>query len=308
MKKAYNQQNSHWNGLTTIMLDSLAEAHALIRNSRFYTGNLTGDEKKDLGELHQIRRANPWLSSWHNSSAQVLDLKQQLDMCFHQIEHGDPEMNQKIVALTNELKELAIDIEPTFRLENKWTASEEGAIWDAGAIAAGEEKPMFRKNHEVPEIKDGAGDGAYRVIINTDCAWWQDPTVQCAAVAAMAMIVQQRAPLEIWIQQGWLGGSDADGVTVFPLHRGGTLTPQQLFFWIGSDLKDSPYSWTINRMLGRTSHAVSIEAELPCDLYLYNVWMPGVNLKNKESVAGWIAGTARKMLFAEEDWQQKFGV
>jgi hypothetical protein len=238
----------------------------------------------------------------------VSNLMEDLNESFEQIEKGDPTKNDEIASLAEKLKDMALEIEPSLKFADMWGAAEQGVAFDAGAIAEDAPNPMFNKvATEDVTLKQGAGDGAYRVVINTDCCYFQDPTRQGAAVIALAMIVQQKAPLEIWVQQGWLGGGagSKDGITLFPIHSGGLVSPQNIWFWIASPHKDSPFSYTINRVLGRKRSGVSGESELPCDLYLYNVFMPeiynqGAGKVNEEMLATWVAKTSKKMMFEEQ--------
>jgi hypothetical protein len=304
MRKATNQKNNEYKGLTTIMLDSLTEANNLLLASSFYQSDvkLATDSSKAAVLYRQIVASNPYVSERMRQYGASDSSRNALNRCLRAIKYGDPEENAKIAKLADTLKDLALDIEPSLKLDPTWRRNEEGPVADAGLIAAGEDRPCFAKHSDAPPVKPGAGDGAYRIVINTDCCWYQDPIVQSAAVASLVLVLQKTAPCEVWVQQGWLkNGSPKSGVTLFPVHRGGALTPNNLFFWIGHPEKDCSYSFMLNQLLGREGAGVSLEVEIPCDLYLYNVWMENIDLSNKDQVAKWVAMTSRKMLFEEEN-------
>ena len=323
MKTQTQQKNNGCYGMTTFMLDSVTEAIDLVRSSRIY--NPENSEKhfadrwmNEIGkdrfpdwsqdwskEQKEIVRANPYYRFKYHTK--VEDMKSQFDACVKSIYNGPgSEMTDRINNLTESLREMALEFEPSLAIRNTFSSTEVSDVWDPAAIAAGEERPCFHKSTENPEPKPGAGEGAYRLVINTDCPWSADPTTQAAALCALAMLLQEHGPVEIWVQQGWLGNSHRDGVTLFPVHKEGMVQPHTVYFWIGHKWKDSVFSFWVNKCLGRRAAAVSSEVELPCDLYIHGYKMPSINCNNKESVAEWVAKTARKLLFDEEN-PEKFG-
>jgi hypothetical protein len=68
------------------------------------------------------------------------------------------------------------------------------------------------------------------------------------------MCLQRFGPVELWIQQGWLGKEDNDGVTLFKLDFSQGFQPTQLAFWCGHELKDTSFSFEINMALGRATN------------------------------------------------------
>lgn len=309
MKCQKGQKNGRHSGLTTYMFESLDEVNAYIKGSPLYKANKL--PPKLLEDLKSIRGVN---GNYNESDYQLAKTFEQdgyfrscMDECIEQTANGIPALNDDINKHIDYFKDLALEIEPSLTMDQHFTPSEEGAVYDEGAIAAGEANPFFsKKNTETPAPKPAKSGGAFRFVINTDVASWQDPAYQAGALGALALIVQKDAPVEIWIQQGWLGGSNHDGITLFPVHKGGPVSAKTLAFWVGSLHKDSPYSWCVNRLLGRTSGGVSLEADIPCDLYIYNQWMPYCKFKdnkliNGHEIAEWVAKTSKKMLFEEED-------
>ena len=137
---------------------------------------------------------------------------------------------------------------------------------------------MLQKK-EVPfDLKEGAGQGAYRLLINTDVSWWGNPVDNDAIVGSIIMLLQRFAPVEIWIQQGWLGCCETDGVTLFKLDFTSAFNPTQLSFWINHKGKDIPFSHQINAVLGRQNTRTSITAAIDCDLMLRGDWMRTVGI------------------------------
>lgn len=290
MKVITGQSHAGYKGLSTVALDNLAEANGLVHAAM-------GDEKflkASFEDCMRIRGANPHyaLKNTHNDS-----LKDQLKRALLEIEVGNAEVNATANKLCAEMVEKAKDIEPSLSLEKSYKPSEEGEVWDAGKIAADDPMAFFDPQRNA-QPRSGRGDGAFRILINTDVAWYGNPAQQCAALMAVVLLLQRQAPVEIWIQQGWLGSAKQDGITLFKIFSGGVIQPQNIYFWIGSPYKDHPYSWAINRVLGRRYSGTSSAPEIPCDLYVYGYQMP--NIDDSASFSKWVAGTARQMLFDEE--------
>jgi hypothetical protein len=178
-------------------------------------------------------------------------------------------------------------------------------------LAAGEERCCIQRKDEGEAVKGGEGGGAYRLIINTDVSWWGQPNDNAAMVGALAVILQQFRPVEIWIQQGWLGCHEWDGITLFKLDFTGAFDPTALAFWIGHGDKDSVFSYFINMELGRENTSTSTIAEIPADLMLRGDWMTvyGINqdaflnmmhTEKMDLMARWIADTAMQIALAQK--------
>lgn len=280
-------------GLTTIALDDLAEANALVKaalgNPEFL--------KKSYHDCMNIVLANRGRGAANIPKPKIGWMKDALEESLDQIENGNTVINANAIKLADSMIDAAKNIEPSLTQEQTYQPSEEGELWDAGKIASNDPIAFFSPNR-TDRPKSGRGDGAFRILINTDVGWWADPTTQVAALMAIVTLLQRQAPVEIWIQQGWLGDSTTDGITLFKIFSGGAILPQHLYFWIGSPYKDSPYSYIVNQMLRRVKSRVSMSPELPCDLYIYGSFMP--KIKNIDAWNDWVAKTARPMLFDEE--------
>jgi hypothetical protein len=294
MKVLTNQTHQGVSGLITVALDGLTEANGIVKAA-------LGDPTflpKHWAECQTMLKSNKnYGERFKNQNLE----KNTLEECLTQIEQGNPEIVANANKLCDEFVEQAKLIEPSLTLEKTYMPTEEGEIFDAGKIASDDPMAFFDRQKE-GNPRSGRGDGAYRILINTDVSWYGDPTVHTAALMAIVILLQRNAPVEIWIQQGWWGrthyvAGKGDGITLFKVFSGGVIQPQNIWFWIGSPYKDIPYSWVVNKMIGRTNNSVSLDPEIPCDLYIYGHRMP--DLKSAD-FAEWIAFTSRQMLFDEE--------
>ena len=230
------------NGGTTIILDNLDEALSIAKS-----------KKPQVGD-----------KSFYKT----------LEQCYEAIERGDPSIKEESDNLIESLVDVIDNINPTFaKAKQGFERTEEGLFTTTDLVATGEENSFLKRKDSELEIVSGAGDGAYRIFINTDASWNGKTTDNAAVVGAIVTILQRFAPVEIWIQQGWLGRFPEDGVTLFKLDFLNGMDVTQLAFWIGHEGKDIPFSWHINRVLGRKCSRTSVKAELPCDLMLRGDWM-----------------------------------
>lgn len=242
------------------------------------------------------------------------------------IREGDPRKIEQVSRLSQKLTELVYEINPSLHLDVQRERAENGDIWDAGLIGADDPRPCW-DTRPSQKIKRGqGGDGAYRIIINTDTSFGRSDGENCLVLCAMINVLQQYADVEIWVQQGWVSGHDSqhgpmtandcgnpmNGITLFPAFRGSGLHPAQIMFWAGHPMRDSIFSNLINKRIGRTSSGCSYAAELDCDLYTRNGCfddMPHLNLeaegpaadKQLKVMAAWTATQLSKVLLEEED-------
>lgn len=243
------------------------------------------------------------------------------------ITQGDPRKIHQVNQLTDKLVGLIYEINPSLKLDVHRQRAENGDIWDAGLI--GSEDPMPCWDMKVTQkIKRGAGgDGAYRIIINTDTSFGRSDSENCLVLCAMVSVLQQYSDVEIWVQQGWVAnhqdghkegvntdyGSPMNGITLFPAFRGSGLHPAQIMFWAGHPMRDSIFSHLINEKIGRESSGCSEAAELDCDLYTrngcfsemppfnFNLHNPEQEFKQLKALAKWTAGQLSSVLLEEED-------
>lgn len=323
--KKYPSQTT--NGGTTIILDNL---QAAVRLGQTEVDELVSSwskrDPKDKVKVRRIERDRDVASAvahkgtTMNASTLLESYKRwqkNYTDCGVAITKGDPELDQAISEMAEELHDLALDLAPSLRANYAgFQRSDDGVTASPELLAAGEEMCCFRRKEGSDGVKQGAGEGAYRIIINTDVSWWGQPTDNAALIGALVVLLQQFKPVEVWIQQGWLrGGSGDDGVTLFKLDFTGAFDPTALAFWAGHPGKDQTFSYAINCALGRQGSGTSTVAEIPCDLYLRGDWLKLLGIEQHklcsmlhtdklDLFSKWIADTACKIVFTEAPKQE----
>ena len=275
MKTYYSQTK---NGGKTIILDSVEDAIALVKN-----------------DVH-------------------------CQEAIQQIRQGIGLPDEEIERLVDELQDLVKEMQPSLAASYKgFQRAENGITADAGLLASSDPQPCFVRRSDGEEPKTGvSGEGAYRILINTDVSWWGNPAMNAGCVAALALILNQFHPVEVWVQQVWLSGvlndeecRDENGVTLFKVDFAGGFSVNQLSFWITSKFKDCPFSKKVNEALGRCYNLTSAHAEIECDLFLRGDWMflAGIGrgawvkatpFERMDIMAKWIAETAMKIVFSND--------
>jgi len=228
-----------------------------------------------------------------------------------------------------------LELDPSLGIAyHGWETAEAGVWAEASLVASGDPRCCVRKKRSMVKATP-KGDGAYRVIINTDCGFNGNPMALGGFCGALVLILMRHGPVEIWIQQGWLGGvvdatldgKPSSGVTLFKLDFTGGFEPSQLAFWVGHPYKDSPYSHCVNWGIGRDHTATSEYPELPCDLYVRGDQMisemvpeddaslifkalsdfkkasdfnSANNKEAKKAVTSWLAKRCRTIIYGEE--------
>lgn len=316
----------HWrstvNGGRTTIISSVADAVTLGQQ---YIQTVK-DQIKDLGkrgskvtvrtkfrDSNKTRTKTISVSKYEqNWSAKFAEYQ----LAVGEVVHGNAAAKHRISELAAKLMNLAVELQPTISSNycgfERW---EEGDEVLPDLLREGDDRPFLRRKRGEVEPRAGKGDGAYRIIINTDVSWWGKSEMNAGVVGALVMVLQQFAPVELWIQQGWLGSDTDDGVSLFKLDFNGSFDPTQLSFWVGSCYKDIPFSNFINRTIGRENSRTSLQPELPCDLYLRGDWMTLHGFKNDSAkqdfaalpqteqhniMAKWIAETCNNILYTEE--------
>jgi hypothetical protein len=310
---------SNVNGGITIILESVAQA---IEAGRSYHDNriaeYQGLDPKTKFKVRMVKnpRTGKSKSNVMNLNTLIEKIQARLD-CFNSvakaIECGDTVTRKAINELADKLVEMVLELQPHIAQKfDGFERAEDGITAAVELVAIGDDRPCFRRKRG-GEPKPGAGDGAYRVIINTDVPWWASARDNAAVMGALVMLLQRYGPVEIWIQQGWLGGSNPDeqGVTLFKLDFTGGFESTQLAFWCGHPNKDNVFSRDVNCGLGRENSNVSVEAEIPCDLYLHGCWMQlhGIaewkwnNMtpeQQRAAMVQWLAKTLTQITYPDE--------
>ncbi len=308
------------NGGITIILDSLDEA---INIGRGYVARRVAEERALAPEskhpVLRINRDKPSETEEITAADQMRSLERRaraFKRAVNAIRVGDQALNRSILDKAERLADLVTAIEPSLAANYAgFERSEDGIAIDVGLLASGDDRPFFKRASQ-GEIGNQGGRGrAYRVVLNTDVSWFGSADDNAAVVGALVLCLQRFGPVELWIQQGWLGDYDDDGVTLFKLDFSQGFEPAQLAFWCGHELKDNAFSFEVNMGLGRRSSGSSKSAEIPADLFLRGDWMKvyGINegfdkLLHTEQVdlmAKWIAQTAMQILKSDagtDDW------
>lgn len=238
------------------------------------------------------------------------------EKCKSDLVTGNPTFRDSVEKIIDDLLEMVDGIQPLFSQQKQgYTRTDGESAINASAelLMQGEEMCGFkRKLSEEKKVKQGSGDGAYRILINTDVSWWGSPEMNCGLVAAMIILLQRYAPVEIWIQQGWLGSSKEDGVTLFKLDYSAAININNLAFWICHPNKDNVFSYLVNKALKRNNTATSCVAEIECDLMLRGDWFAkeGISydtiynatpFEKMQIVADWIAKTGYKIVYEDNN-------
>ena len=149
---------------TTIILDSVYEAIELARkyaNSNEKIGGYLYDKLKEVEE------------------------------CISCISKGDLELKKEIDKYIDDLLGVVDDIQPKFpQMQQGYEKCEDGITSTPDLILSGEEMSCLKRKHSPLELKEGAsGEGAYRVLINTDVSWWGNATDNASLVGALIFLL-----------------------------------------------------------------------------------------------------------------------
>jgi hypothetical protein len=313
----------HWssktvNGGRTTIIPSTAAAVKLgcnyVETIRERIGKLKKAGHQKIQVTTHYRDSNKTKTKTISISSHELEWEENIgkyESAVKEITLGNPDTKHHISELATKLMQMALELQPSIASAycgfERWEDGDE-VLMDL--LCEGDDRPFLRRKRGEIEPRQGQGEGAYRIIINTDVAWLGKPEMNAGVMGGLVLVLQQFAPVEIWIQQGWLGNGNDDGVSLFKLEFNGSFDPTQLSFWCGSKYKDIPFSNFINRSIGRESSGTAKHPELPCDLYLRGDWMMrhGIgqgfdNLPPTEQLnlaAKWIAETCRDILYGEE--------
>lgn len=302
------------NGGTTIILDSLDEAIDIGRNklSRKMAERRAAEPNAKI-TTRRIARDKP-IETVEQTEAEYLSGLGRRAATFERavkaIQAGDQAVDRDILDKAEELADLVTDIEPSLAASYAGLSrSEEGIAADAGLLASGDDRPFFQRRNDGEISDQGRRGRAYRLLLSTDVTWFGHPEDNAAVVGGLVLCLQRFGPVELWIQQGWLGKEDGDGVTLFKLDFSQGFQPTQLAFWCGHELKDDSFSFEINMGLGRRSGGSADSAEIPADLFLRGDWMKLYGIKETfpkllhteqvDIMAKWIAETAVQILTSD---------
>ena len=320
--KSYSSPSA--NGGKTIILESLPEALAVARKGLKKELRQIAKKGDPLTEIKVVRfprdevRVEETLTV--ASYASILRRRAaEFEDCAKSISLGDPTLNRITSETAELLSDLVGEIEPSLRGSyDGLERSEEGFAVSPELLAAGDDMPFFRRR--LKQDGDGSSGRAegYRIVLSTDTSWFGKPEDNAAVVSALILCLQRFGPVELWIQQGWLGSNHKDGVTLFKIDFTSSFDPSQIIFWCGDPRKDTSFSFEVNMALGRNSGKTAKHPEIPADLFLRGDWMRtfGVNenfptLLHTEKVdvmAKWIAATAFQIVSSTKNNDSEFGI
>lgn len=234
------------------------------------------------------------------------------DECAQSISAGLSSQKAAISELAQRIMHLAHMIEPGLSVKPMgFERGEEGFDLSPEAFLSGDDRPAIRRRVSF-EPRGKEGGEAYRVIINTDVSWFGEPDDNAGLIGGLVLCLQQFGPVEIWIQQGWLGNDSKDGTTLFKLDFNGAFDATQLAFWVGHHNKDAVFSYCISRGLQRAGFGSSSEPEIDAQLYLRGDWLKLHGILESEFIkkpkeeqyrlmAQWVAATSLRMLGRSEN-------
>jgi hypothetical protein len=299
------------NGGKTIILESLAEAFVIARENlgeevRRNDERVYGSTCKAVTFPRDEERVEKTIT--HEAYAASLKVRLvRFNKCVEAISLGNPTLNQTISETAESLTDLVGEIEPSLKGSyDSFERSDEGISVCADLLAAGDDRPFFRRR--ISQDADGSSARAegYRIILSTDTSWFGKPEDNAAVVSALILCLQRFGPVELWIQQGWLGSGVNDGVTLFKIDFTSSFDPSQIIFWCGDPLKDKSFSFEVNMALGRYSGKTAKHPEIPADLFLRGDWMrtfgvdenfpTRLHTEKLDVMAKWIAATAFRIV------------
>lgn len=285
------------NGGKTIILDSAAEASALgLQKCDDYIDSVAEVDDTHVNVTFKSRDGRVETKKVLKSKRMAelkSDRKEHLQ-CVEAITKGDAKFNAEVTELAGTYLDMALELEPSLSTSlHGYFLSHEGVDADPGRIAAGEELCCLQRKRAGITPRDGGE--AFRILLCTDHAWVGSWKETAAALSALVLVLQARGPVEVWVQQGWLGSAVGGGVTLFKLDFAGAFEPSQLAFWCGHPGRDMPYSWNIRIRLGRKQCEASHNPEIPCDL-----WIPRglttVQIDQPAKVAEWVVEKAMQIM------------
>lgn len=311
------------NGGKTIILESLSDALAIGRESlaERIRKNAEGAHGSVFNVVSYPRDESPVqeTTTCEDYAASLQSRIANFEECAKRILLGEPSLNQAISETAESLSDLVGEIEPSLRGSyDGFERSEEGVFICPDLLGEGDDRPFFRRRlHHDADGDAGRAEG-YRIILSTDTSWFGKPEDNAAVVSALILCLQRFGPVELWIQQGWLGSGVDDGVTLFKLDFASSFDPSQIFFWCGDPLKDTCFSFEVNMALGRKSGKTAKHPEIPADLFLRGDWMRtfGVDenfptllhTEKLDLMANWIAATAFRIVSSTNDEDESFGI
>jgi hypothetical protein len=275
------------------------EEKAIIRTIAKEWGDLADDERIKVTKPEPYDRPiNEWLDNFIPKQTNdrdcsemdalpfYLERKDALDRfnkCVEDIEHGNGPWRDEVRDLVQRIMHTAIDLNTSLAQSyGGGVMGSEGFVGIPELIAQGEEDCIMDHDRQGGDLDENAtaADGAYRIVICTDQSpQWQTSAEMTSMMGALVLLLQMQRPVELWIQQGWLGEQSKSGVTLYKMDFTKGFDPTLLSFWCGNPDRDVIYSSYLNDTLRSNLHgdSTSVCPEIPCDLYIHE-WMEGYGL------------------------------
>lgn len=269
---------------------------------------------KFLGNSERFFKKITYFNNTEHGNIKYKEINEYFRKCKEDIVKGDQKFKEAVENIVEDILGIVDDIQPIFSQSKQGyirTEGDQGITATPELLMQGEELCAFkRKSSAEQKVKRGSGEGSYRILINTDVSWWGNPEMNCGLVGAIIILLQRYAPVEVWIQQGWLGNNIKDGVTLFKLDYTAATDLTSLAFWICHPYKDNIFSWAVNKALDRDNSVTSCVAEIECDIMLRGDWFlkEGVSYQKIHNslyteqidlMAKWIAATGYKVLYED---------
>lgn len=214
---------------------------------------------------------------------------------------GNPDRIHAAIEDSESLIADAIAADPRLARRSQWTRGEEGELVCPALLAQSDDAPCFYRRRAVLAQPNGAEP--VKVVISTDSSEIKPKTA--AAFIAVARLVQQYRPLEIWWQGSWLS-EDGCGGWVFhvPLVSGDT-DYSRLDYCINDPTRDN-LSWAV--MMTR---AVEVTKKMwgGCSMQANRSYLPGAFFVDHEGVKPTgedVADTAASWLGMESIYSLKW--
>jgi hypothetical protein len=128
---------------------------------------------------------------------------------------GNPDAVASALEASNALIDSALALDTRLARRARWVRSDDGIFADAGLVASGDDSPCYDMSRAKIREYEAAGTPV-NVVVSTDGS-----PANLEAFIAVARIVQQFRPLNVWWQGAWLTENSRAGVVFLaPLIQG----------------------------------------------------------------------------------------
>lgn len=273
------------------------EDKAILRTVAKEWEDLAPDERVPMLTPEPYDRTlNQWLDNFipkNETSKETVEMEpdtfyherkralESFDKCVDDITHGNGAWRDEVKAMVEQILATAIELDASLGASRGgFRQGYEGFAAIPELVAAGEENCIIDMDNQGNEVDENtAADGAYRIILCTDeCSTIGTGVEMTSMMGALILLLKSQRPVELWIQQGWLGGFNG-GITLYKMDFTTGFDPTLLSFWCSNPDRDTIYSSYVNDALRGHGHgeSMSVCPEIPCDLYIHQ-WMQGYGI------------------------------